>query len=219
MATTFIYALCEPGTRKVRYIGKTSTTSKKRLSRHLHETIKLDTYMGRWLRLLRSHEKVPTLVVLKEVEGDGNDAEKRYIRYAKGLGMRLVNATEGGEGVTMTPEIRKKIGDKNRGESNGMFGRVCSPEERLKKSAQMSLAHAGNKNPSFGKIYTEEESIQMSLATGGRTRTLAHRTALSVAKIGVKRSQESIAKQKETLASIREEAFEYLNSESMREEH
>lgn len=201
MATTFIYALCEPGTRTVRYIGKTSTTPEKRLCRHQRETIKLDTHAGRWLRRIRSREETPTLVIFREVEGDGSDAEKRYIRYAEGLGMRLVNSTEGGEGVTMTPEIRKKIGDKNRGENNGMFGRVCSPEERALKSDSMRGKHAGDKNPSFGKEYSKEERARMSLATSGRTRTPEHCAAISAAKKGKRRSAESITKQRTTIAA------------------
>lgn len=123
MNTTFIYALCEPGTRTVKYIGKTSKTAQKRLARHLKESIKLDTHLGFWLRKVVSCGEVPNLIVLREVPGDGSDAEIRCIRICRRLGIRLVNSTDGGEGVTMTPEIRKKIGEKNRGKPNVMKGR------------------------------------------------------------------------------------------------
>lgn len=215
MATTFIYALCEPGTRTVRYIGKTSTTPQKRFNRHIHETSKLDTHVGRWLRLLISRGDLPSLVVFREVEGDGADAEIRHIKLARGLGMRLVNATDGGEGVTMTPEIRAKIGAKNSGERNGCFGRVCPPEERALKSASMKGKHAGDKNPMFGHTYSWQEAANRSLATSGRVRPKSHRDALSRAKKGTKRSKEGIANQKATMAKKREEAFKYVNSEGL----
>lgn len=68
------------------------------------------------------------MIVLREVAGDGSDFEIRYIRVSRRLGIRLVNSTNGGDGVTMTPEIRGKIGDKNRGKPNSMKGKSRSPE-------------------------------------------------------------------------------------------
>lgn len=112
MTTTFIYALCEPGTRTVRYIGKTDKP-KARIRQHcLERSSKRKTHLGCWLRSLRSCGKKPEMVVLREVPYDQWElAEERYIRLARGCGMRLVNETDGGNGVTMTPEMRKKISD------------------------------------------------------------------------------------------------------------
>jgi hypothetical protein len=94
--TIFIYALCEPGTRTVRYIGKT-VALKKRLACHLSDSTERKTHLGNWLRSLG---EAPNMVLLREVHGsEGSAAEIKYIRIARSLGMPLVNATDGGEGT------------------------------------------------------------------------------------------------------------------------
>lgn len=133
MRTVFIYALCEPGTRTVRYIGKTQNL-RRRFTDHLRVSSKTKTHLGHWLLSL---SEPPNMVTLNDrPTGDGSAEEIRYIRVARMLGMDLCNATDGGDGVTMTTEIRAKIGTGNR-------GRKASGETRLK----MSLSRIG-KNPS-----------------------------------------------------------------------
>lgn len=97
MATTFIYALCEPETRTVRYIGKTDNL-KKRFRAHLAESVKKKNHLGSWLRSLPEE---PILVVLHEVLESESwaEEERRYISCARAIGIALVNATDGGEGV------------------------------------------------------------------------------------------------------------------------
>lgn len=173
--TTFIYALCEPGTRTVRYIGKT-VDIKRRFREHLKESVKLPTHLGCWLQHVVRAGQTPNLVVLSKVLGRAWKAEERlYIANARMLGMDLVNLSDGGEGVTQTPEVRKKIGDANRGKpcsleqrkqisktltgrklpkahrraiGNGVRGTVHTP----KACRAMQLAKLGRKNPYFGKV-------------------------------------------------------------------
>lgn len=172
--TTFIYALCEPGTRTVRYIGKT-VDIKRRLREHLKRSVKLSTHLGCWLQRVVRAGQTPNLIVLSKVSGRAWKAEERlYIANARMLGMDLVNLSDGGEGVTQTPEIRKKIGDSNRGKpcsleqreqisktltgrklpkahrraiGKGVRGTVHGPETRRRVQA----AKLGKKNPMFGK--------------------------------------------------------------------
>lgn len=121
MKTTFIYALCEPETRKVRYIGKTNNL-KTRFGAHLRQSSKKKTPLGDWLQGLLIREEKPTMILLRKVEGDGSEAEMRYIRLARGCRMALTNATDGGDGVTVTPELRAA-------RSRAMKGRVLSPAQ------------------------------------------------------------------------------------------
>lgn len=102
--TTFIYALCEPGTRTVRYIGQTKSL-KRRLTQHLKQSSKEKTRLGYWLRSLSG---LPILVVLHVVAENESwqEEERRYISCARAIGMTLVNLTDGGEG-TPGPKSRE----------------------------------------------------------------------------------------------------------------
>lgn len=106
--TTFIYALCEPDSHTVRYIGK-SNTPKRRLTEHRRASSKHRSHLGNWLRSLNGVP--PELIVLREVSVDGWEvAEERYIRLARGCGISLVNSTDGGEGITNpSDEVRDKM--------------------------------------------------------------------------------------------------------------
>jgi len=169
METTFIYALCEPGTRTVRYIGK-ANDPKRRFINHLSDSVKAKTYLGNWLRSL--YEK-PSLVILCEVPVDQHQIEEmRYISAARMLGMNLVNSTDGGEGIhNPSAETRAKMSANVKGEKNPTFGKKpwnfgekTSPETKAKLSAarlgkrpssetcaKISTALKGEKNHQFGK--------------------------------------------------------------------
>lgn len=132
--TTFIYALCEPGTRTVRYIGKSNNPA-LRFKQHLCQSSRTKTHLGNWLRSVISLGETPALVVLREVPDAHREiAEKRYIRLAKGLGMRLVNSTDGGECCDPTPETRAKI-------SAALTGVPKSPGHCV----SLSISHRGLK--------------------------------------------------------------------------
>lgn len=192
MANTFIYALCEPGTRTVRYIGKANDPY-KRLRVHLKKSRASDTHLGRWLRTLG--EQPPNLVVLRQVSSDHwQFAEERYIRLARGCGMRLVNGTDGGDGVTMTPETvekiirattgrpkseahREAIAEGKRGPKNHRFGRPTPPEVKEK----LSLALRGEKNHNFGVKFSDERRAEISASLRGRTQSIETRAKRSAA--------------------------------------
>lgn len=134
VATTFIYALCEPGTRIIRYIGK-SIRPEKRFVEHAKRSSKQNTYLGNWLRAALTRGEIPNMVILREVPGDGGStAEIKYIRIARdSLGVRLVNGTDGGDGLNNPPpETREKIAAAQRGLKRGPL----SPGHRTKISVQ-----------------------------------------------------------------------------------
>lgn len=95
--TVFIYCLKDPTTGDVRYIGKTDDL-KVRLQRHISESSKFKSHLGSWLRSLGADK--PILAVLHKVaeHESWQEEEKRYICFARGMGMDLVNIAEGGAG-------------------------------------------------------------------------------------------------------------------------
>lgn len=140
-STTFIYALCEPGSRKIRYIGK-ADCPELRLKEHLRTSLKLKTYLGNWLRRVVKSGKIPNLITLKKVsERSWKTEECRYIAAARMLKIALVNATDGGEGVTMTSETRKKISAANKGRSHSAAHRLAIRAAKLGKRGRTGSAH------------------------------------------------------------------------------
>lgn len=166
MKTTFIYALCEPGTTTVRYIGKSNDPA-KRLKTHLQKSgsLKRGNKLGKWLLKVG----VPTLVILREVlVEDWEIAEERYIRIARGCGMDLVNSTDGGEGVhNPSAESRERSRVSKLGEKNPYFGGL----------PPATLAAATKANT--GRIKSLEECENISRGLKGKPKSAAHITNIS----------------------------------------
>lgn len=163
--TTFIYALCEPDTGEVRYIGK-ADRPKVRVTEHLREAKKFpNTNKSQWLALFRPRRARPGLIILQEVPHAGwQDAERYQIWLAKSCGVRLTNETPGG--YERNYQLRLHLFNK---------GRVNSPETRAKISAS-------NK----GKRLSLEAIEKIRLANTGRKHSLESRQKISAARIGIK---------------------------------
>lgn len=185
--TVFIYALCEPGTRTVRYIGK-ATNPKQRLYAHISRAHTGGTHKNCWLNSLNGI--IPNLVILKEIPAsEWQEWERRYIAGARALGMNLANFTDGGEGTSgwnPSLEHRAKLSVALTGEKNPFFGKKHSPESL----AKMSASHAGVK-------LCPEHRAKIGAALAGKKQkpfSAEHRAKLSASKLGVKLSPEHRAK-------------------------
>lgn len=101
MADVFVYALCEPDTGAVRYIGIT-TSPKTRLQGHISECkrAKLSALPKVvWLRQVLASGQVPTLHVLQQCTAeDWAQAERRWIQHFREAGAQLTNVAPGGWG-------------------------------------------------------------------------------------------------------------------------
>jgi len=153
--TTFIYALCEPKTRKIRYIGKADDPP-TRLRKHWTRSSRAKTHLGNWLRSLDGVQ--PNQVILAEVlSSEWETEERRYIAAARAIGFPLVNGTDGGDGGRVSEEARRKISASRRGKPMSEkcrraliaanVGRSPSTETRRK----MSRCQTGPLNHRWGK--------------------------------------------------------------------
>lgn len=94
--TTFIYALCDPRTREVRYIGK-SDDPYKRYCHHLWD--KSETHKVHWIRELAEEGFLPVLQILEECQYyEWEQKECDWIAFEKRCGCNLTNLTDGGDG-------------------------------------------------------------------------------------------------------------------------
>jgi predicted GIY-YIG superfamily endonuclease len=97
-ATTFIYALLEPDSDDVRYIGK-ADNPKSRLSEHVNYRAESRTYKSHWIQSLQKQGKNPKLVILEEVPVEQwQEAERRWVAHYQEKGARLTNIHPGGWG-------------------------------------------------------------------------------------------------------------------------
>ena len=115
-----VYALIDPRTQKIRYVGWTSHTVPFRIRRHRGEALRKapngtwlhQHYRARWIRqLLRLEKWPPEYSILESGTGFAwAEAERRWIRELKERGENLVNGTLGGEsgyGRKLTTDARE----------------------------------------------------------------------------------------------------------------
>ena len=110
-----IYALRDPKTGAVRYIGK-ANCARKRFASHLRDSRRRDTPVYRWIRKLASIGMVPELMILISVPPDQWEAaEMAAISKAKAMGIKLLNVAEGGDEPFCSHEVRSANGSRNVG--------------------------------------------------------------------------------------------------------
>lgn len=146
--TTFIYALCEPGTKAIRYFGKANSPCSRR-DKHVKNAKAGETgHKANWIRGLLTLGQAPDVHVLCEVPCDDWERfERAFISLGREYGLKLTNATPGGEGPMVG-----RTGDKH-----PMFGKKLSLETRQKISAS-----------NRGLERTPETRAKMSKAFTGR---------------------------------------------------
>ncbi len=120
MSEVSIYALCEPDSGEVRYIGQTCMSLDKRLYYHIHEarTTAPPTAKHLWLLGLLGSKARPTVRVLQECSRDEADAREAQLihDYCKRPGAALLNVKGGkaprrlhSQMVRVEPDIYERI--------------------------------------------------------------------------------------------------------------
>jgi len=107
-----VYALIDPFSDEIRYIGWTSAKLSKRLYEHLYCSKHKKTHKDFWLQKLIQAGIKPEIRVIQKVPVlNGNEAECYWIKYFRTLGCNLTNLTDGGGGILgyeKTVESKKK---------------------------------------------------------------------------------------------------------------
>lgn len=140
---TFIYALCDPSTMDIRYVGK-SNNPKSRFNCHIKESLDgKHSHKCCWIRTILQKGEKPHLWILDEVDiKDWEFWECFYIDLFKSYGFNLTNIDKGGRGSSrISDETRRKL-------SISKIGRKLSHKTRSK----MSNSQRGKKKPDgFGE--------------------------------------------------------------------
>jgi NUMOD3 motif len=141
MSETTIYALLDPTDGQIRYVGKTRGTLHARLRTHLNDVRRGRVYIPRqkWMAALLASGRTPSITVLQTVPTERwQDAERGWILSLRSFGCSLLNATGGGDGLTLyapTEATKKKL-------SAAALLRYADDAERRKTGAAVKAAHA-----------------------------------------------------------------------------
>ena len=135
--TVFIYALIDPFTDEVRYIGKTIRPHERYVNQ-MNE--KSNTHRCHWIQSLIAKGTKPKQLILEAMPDscDWKPIERRWIKEAKRIGWNLTNGTSGGDGVQdLSPEVKAKmastwIGRKHTEESKKKIGQASRGRKHTK---------------------------------------------------------------------------------------
>lgn len=165
--TIKIYCLRHPDTLELRYVGMTSKSLKYRLGKHIDNAkyTKHNKHLCNWILAILKLGKLPIIELIEEVNNE-NWIEKEVFYIKKYKSDRLLNFTNGGEGVfglKHSEESKKKMSDKVKlrpkpseetllKRSLALKGRIVTSEHRAK---------IGKANS--GKIYTKYKILIIDL--------------------------------------------------------
>jgi group I intron endonuclease len=135
-----IYALKDPISDDIRYIGKTKNDLKKRLYEHCTiRNLKEKNHKNNWIKSLLKLNHRPVIILIEEVvDSDWQEREIYWIEFYKNIGNNLTNGTNGGDGgngakrskdyierlidikrkngtLTRSDECRKRISESHKG--------------------------------------------------------------------------------------------------------
>ena len=172
--TTYIYALSDPRTGMIRYVGKADNPD-KRLGSYMAD--KQRNHRTNWLSSLKTEGLKPNMILLDRVpSAEWQQWERHYISQLREE-FHLVNETDGGDGgINLSEDGRRKISAANKGKkkpprseehsrriSESNKGKIQSDETKRKRSLSMM----GKRFP--GRVHTDEYKRKMSESTKGRT--------------------------------------------------
>lgn len=139
MRTYYLYYLIDPNTNLVRYIGITYRP-KQRYKEHINDAKKLKNHKANWINSLLIKNQKPIFKIVCETQ-DKNEILKHEIKHITN-NQNLTNSTSGGEYFTFTPDIIKKMCERNNGSNNPCYKRIWTEEEKR----NLSLVHQGEKH-------------------------------------------------------------------------
>lgn len=166
----YIYALCDPISFDVRYIGKT-TDPHRRYRQHLSKRSlnrKKQTHKICWLKSLLNQSLLPVQQVLEICdETTWEQKESNWISFYKSIGSNLTNGTDGGyagfkstyksrKGKKLSEECKIKI-------SETLKGRKLSDNHKKNISKNHAMrGKLGKDCPNYGRIHSDETKRKMS---------------------------------------------------------
>ena len=169
--TTFIYALKDPRTNIIRYVGKANDPY-VRYGHHLIKCRDKNTHKRNWINNLKNNNLKPILEILEEVPIDKwKEYEKMYIKKYLDEGCDLMNYTDGGDGATFANSTTFKKGDGAKkvvmmdkdGKYIKTFDMISDAEKEIGTKSTVSGILAKNQKTTKGFLFLlESEYVKMN---------------------------------------------------------
>lgn len=164
--TNYIYALLDPSTNEIRYIGKTNNPE-HRMGQHLWDskTHRKHCHNHRWINALMESGITPEMKIIEECGDNWQDRERFWIKYYRDIGVKLTNVTDGGEGIDIpnrNPGWYEKAVETRI--KNGSFAKT---EEEIEKIRQTNLRKSSEYCKNGHK--RTEENTQYHVGKNGRS--------------------------------------------------
>ena len=192
-----IYALCDPDTNRVRYIGKADDANLRFKSHIWPSNLKKKRPCSNWIRGLLKINKLPILIIIERVDDeilDWKEREKFWIDHYRKSGV-LLNILDGGDGGATYGRLGKPWSDEHRKNYNASrVGVSIKRSEQGNKNRGIGIKKAWEKRKTNGFVswgqHTEETKEKLRKAHSGKKLTEEHKQKLRLAKLGKKYSAE-----------------------------
>lgn len=188
-----IYALVDPRTNEVKYVGKTCQNINIRLSSHMRD--RRPSKKTNWIKSLSALGMKPVPLILESINcsaehKEWEESERFWISYLRFIGAKLTNLTDGGEGfhgLIFTETHKKKIGDAHRGRtrSNEMLARMSESRKGIPVGHLLAYSKS-----MIGKKLSPEHRAKIAEGGRGKTHSMETRLKMSIAATGRKVSAE-----------------------------
>lgn len=169
-----VYALLDPRTREIRYVGETVRDPRKRLSQHMLAAAKQTTPpVNAWMRGLANVGERPEILEIESCVDvqQMHSAEEFWIEQFRAIGASLLNVAPGGstrKGYRHSEETKAKWRRERRGENAPMFGKRRTPEqiERFREIGE--ALWVDRPHPNLGKKHSPETIEKIRATRKGR---------------------------------------------------
>jgi hypothetical protein len=159
-----IYALIDPVTNEIKYIGQTHRKLETRLKEHIYDCIRRPRSSNKvkWINSLIVKNKLPSIELLEIVEENNlKYKESHWILESIKNGNMLTNSTEGGEfctyGSKLSSDVRKhmskKAKERSKGSNNVMWGKKHKESSKKKMSEKKKGIYDGIRNPRSREVF------------------------------------------------------------------
>lgn len=185
--SALIYALIDPISREVRYVGKT-VDIRGRFMRHLTD-LKSNRRKSEWITALRALSLKPEIKII-ETDEDGPgygwpEAERFWIAFFKSAGANLYNLDNGGcHGALRSQETKDKIRIGNLGKKRSLEYRQMM-SRRMKGKPMSPNARRALLSSHLGKSPSAESRAKMSKSQQGRKHSSETKRKMSEWQIGI----------------------------------